>query len=295
MANITFSSPKMRKPITVYAVAGDRGTLLAVAKSHKIPIPFDCGDGDCGSCCVEVTHVTTGKPRMGLAMTEEEKERLRQLGKVTAEEIEAAETSDMPPRFRLACQMFIRDEDILVSFDGDEVLPETAPAVTIAAPIFKGGQEIKSIEQFLAYSVSIEQEAADHFEELSAAMDACGNTAVADLFRKLGEYALLHLGEAKARAGDADLEPLMPGSHVWPDLETPERTALWAGDPDLSKRDALKAALEGEQGGYEFYLHVAETNRSPEIRKMAKEFVKEESEHVAILERWIAGEEAAFA
>ncbi len=295
MANITFSSPKMRKPFTVYAVAGHRGTLLAVAKAHKIPIPFDCQDGDCGSCLVEVKHLSTGKPRMGLAMTEEEKERLRQLGKITPQEIEAAETSDMPPKHRLACQMFIRDEDILVAFGGDEVLPEPAPALSIAAGVFKGGQVITSIEQFLAYSVSIELEAAEHFDDLADKMDACANGPVADLFRKLGDYARLHLNEAKARAGDVDLTPMMPGDHVWPDLETPERTELWAGDPELSKSDALRAAMAGERAGYEFYLHVAETNKDPAIRAMAKEFVKEEAEHVAILERWIAGEEAAFA
>ncbi len=56
MANVTFSSPVMAKDVTVYALAGDRGTVLAVAKAHKIPIPFDCQDGECGSCLVQVTH-----------------------------------------------------------------------------------------------------------------------------------------------------------------------------------------------------------------------------------------------
>ena len=31
MANITFSSPSMARDVTVYAVAGDRGTVLAVS------------------------------------------------------------------------------------------------------------------------------------------------------------------------------------------------------------------------------------------------------------------------
>lgn len=46
MANVTFSSPVMPKDITVYAIAGHRGTLLAIAKAHKVPIPFDCQDGE---------------------------------------------------------------------------------------------------------------------------------------------------------------------------------------------------------------------------------------------------------
>ena len=37
MANITFSSPSMARDVTIYAVAGDRGTILALAKANKIP------------------------------------------------------------------------------------------------------------------------------------------------------------------------------------------------------------------------------------------------------------------
>lgn len=290
MANITFRSPVMKKDVTVYAVAGDRGTILAVAKAHKIPIPFDCGDGECGSCLVEVKHLAPG-PRKGLAMTEKEKEALRQLGKMTRDEVEAAEVNDMPPRHRLACQCFVRDEDILVSFEGDLTLPAKFPAVTQAAPIFKGRQEIGSVAVFLAYAVTIEEEAAVHFEELAEAMAACGNPDVAALFRQLAGYSRLHWQEAKTRAEGHDIDAYIPGEHVWPDLVTPEQTALWAGDARLSKRDALKAALAGERLGFEFYHHVAESTPDPAIRSLAKEFVKEEAEHVRILERWIEGEE----
>ncbi len=291
MANVTFSSPVMAKDVTVYAIAGHRGTILAIARAHRIPIPFDCADGECGSCVVEVRHLTDG-PRYGIGLTEKEKEVLKQLGKITKEEIEDTEVRDMPPRHRLACQCFVRDEDIQVIFAGDEVLPPKKPAMSIAAAIFAGGIKLRSVEEFLAYSVMIEQEAAGHFSELSAAMMRCGNTEVAALFEQLAGYSQLHHNEARARAGDTDLTALMPGEHVWPDLVTPEQTALWAGDPTLSKLDAMKAALVGERLGFEFYHHVAETSSDREIRAMALEFVKEESEHIEILERWIAREEA---
>ena len=55
----------------------------------------------------------------------------------------------------------------------------------------------------------------------------------------------------------------------------------------------MKAALQGEKLGFEFYLTVGGHTKDPEIAGLAKEFVKEESEHVAILERWIEREEAA--
>ncbi len=118
MANVTFSSPLLHKDVTVYAVAGDRGTILTVAEKHKIPIPFECRDGECGSCLIEVVTLT-GKT-MGSMLTDKEKSQLRSLGKITAEDVKKAETDDIAPKFRLACQYIVRDQDILVKFAGDE-------------------------------------------------------------------------------------------------------------------------------------------------------------------------------
>lgn len=286
MANVTFSSPVMAKDVTVYAIAGHRGTLLSIARAHRIPIPFDCGDGECGSCLVEIKH-TNPAVRYGIGLTEKEKEILKQLGKITAEEIERTEVNDMPPRYRLACQCFVRDEDIRVCFEGDQVLPAKKPAMSIAAGVFSGGIEIRSVDQFLAFAVRVEEEAANHFDALADDMARCANTEVADLFRRLANFSRLHLEEARARAGDRDVARFLPEDHIWPDLVTPEQTALWAGDAYLSRRDALKAALDGERLGFEFYHHIASTSPDPEIRAMAKAFASEEAEHVEILTRWI--------
>ena len=291
MANITFSSPVMAKDVTVYAIAGHRGTILAVAKANKIPIPFDCQDGECGSCLVEVKNLTPER-KHGIALTEKEKELLRQLRKITRQEIVDAEVNDMPPRYRLACQYFVRDEDILVTFQGDETLPKQREAHSIAAKVYKGGIEIRSVEAFFGYAVKVEQDAAIHYDQLGAAMEKVGNAEVANLFRELADYSRLHLEEAKKRAGAIDYNLHVPANYVWPDHATPERTDLWAGDPALSRLGALKAALLGERRGLEFYHSVAGFSKDPEIVKQAKEFVKEEAEHVEILERWIAREES---
>lgn len=292
MANITFSSPKMERDVTVYAVAGDRGTILAIAKANKIPIPFDCQDGECGSCLVEVKHLDP-KVRYGVALTEKEKEMLKQLGKITKAEIEDAETNDMPPRHRLACQCFVRNEDVIVSFVGDETLPDAGPHVTRAAAHFRGGLEIASIDEFLGYAVKVEQDAAIHFDELAAKMAACGNEEVAGLFRQLAGFSRLHLGEAKARAGSIDAHLEIPPDYVWPDHATPERTDLWAGDPSLTRLDGLKAALQGERRGFEFYRAVEARAKAADVKAAAKEFAREEADHVKILEAWITREEWA--
>ena len=291
MSNVTFSSPVMAKDITVYAVAGDRGTILAVAKAHKIPIPFDCQDGECGSCLVEVRHLAAGNRKHGIALTEKEKEMLRQLGKITKDEIYDAVVNDMPPRSRLACQCFVRNEDIIVAFEGDKTLPVQAPYLTPAAKIYRGGVQIASVEEFHGFAVKVEEDAALHFDKLSEAMKACGNLEVAGLFAQLANFSRLHLAEARKRAAAHGTEAAIPPDYAWPDHETPERTELWAGDPSLSRLDALRAALVGERRGYEFYYSVAGTTKNAEIKAAAKEFYQEEAEHVEVLEAWITREE----
>lgn len=292
MANVTFVSPRMPRDLTVYAVAGDRGTILALAKANKIPIPFDCQDGECGSCVVEIQHVGSARP-YGIALTEKEKELLKQLGKITREEIMEAEVNDMPPRYRLACQCFVRNEDVVVSFEGDTTLPEKGPHLSIAAGVYTGGLTIETLEQFLNFAVQVEEDAAVHFEKLGRNMSECGNADVAQLFFELAGYSRMHLAEAKARIQAHDVQVNLPAKSAWPDNETPERTALWAGDPGLSRLDALKAALQGERRGYEFYYAVAGTSSDPDIRKAAREFVREEAQHVDTLKLWIAKEESA--
>jgi len=292
VANVTFSSPSMAKDVTVYAVAGDRGTVLGVAKAHKIPIPFDCQDGECGSCLVQITHLSP-TTKYAIALTEKEKEMLRQLGKITRAEIHDAEVNDMPPRYRLACQCFVRNEDIVVTFTGDETMPAQRPYTTPVAKHFTGGIRIGTVDEFLSYAAKVEADAAIHFDEIAAAMEQCANQEVGKLFRQLAGFSRLHLAEVQSRAGKLDVTLDLPPEYVWPDHATPERTSLLAGDATLSRVDALRAALQGERRGYEFYVAVAATTHAPEVAAMAKEFVKEEAEHVSILEAWITREEWA--
>ena len=218
---------------------------------------------------------------------------LKQLGKITKQEIMDAEVNDMPPLHRLACQCFVRDEDISVEFEGDVTLPAKGPALSIAASIYKGGVGIKTLDQFLSYAVKVEEDAAVHFEHLAKAMTDAGNADVAGLFSQLAGYSRLHLEEAKAKCTRYQAVLELPASSAWPDNTTPEKTTLWEGDPALRRLDALKAALQGERRGYEFYYAIAHTTKDEQIRAVAKEFVKEEAEHVEKLKQWIVQEEAA--
>ncbi len=118
MANVTFSGPTLEKDVTVYAVAGDNATLLGLAKKNSISIPCQCQDGNCGSCLIKVTYLGDKAPK-GMALTEKEKLTLSVNGKLTKDQLAAAEVNDLPPPYRLACQFIVRDEDILVEFSGE--------------------------------------------------------------------------------------------------------------------------------------------------------------------------------
>lgn len=292
MANVTFSSPRLARDITVYAVAGDRGTILAVAKAHKIPIPFDCQDGECGSCLVEVEHLSP-KTRNAIALTEKEKDLLRQLGKITKDEIHDAEVNDMPPRYRLACQCFVRNEDVVVSFEGDETISAQGPYITPAAKYFAGGTVIGSIDELVGYAIKVEEDAAVHYDALASVMDGCGNGEVARLFRQLAGSSRTYLANARTKAGAAEAVKELPADYAWPDQATPERQSDLAGDPVLSRMGALHAALQGETRGYEFYIALSATTKTPEVETMAKAFARQKFEHVKVLEASIVREQWA--
>ena len=115
MPNITFSNSDY-KPKTVYATAGSHTeTILKIAKKNKIPVDFSCEDGECGTCLIKVTRLSE-KGAMGGPLTEKETKVLKELGKISKKEIEQMAVDDLPTQWRLACQIIVRDEDILVEY-----------------------------------------------------------------------------------------------------------------------------------------------------------------------------------
>ncbi|MBC7951869.1 MAG: ferritin family protein [Rhodospirillaceae bacterium] len=147
---------------------------------------------------------------------------------------------------------------------------------------------MNSVEEFLAYAAKLEQEAALRFDELADAAGSFANREVAEFFRQMAHFSRLHLDEAKKRGGFHDLPEMSPGQFHWPDDESPEATAIWGADPNMDVNQAMDLALEAEKRGLAFYADVLSATTDPEIKVMAAEFVEEEAEHVAAIERWIA-------
>lgn len=116
MPKIIFEHPEFDEMEIYVPAASHKRTILSLAKEYKVPINFDCQDGECGTCTIKVTDTDGNPTKMGVHMTEKEKAVLRETGKMTKDELERAIVDDMPSEWRLACQMIIRDEDIRVTY-----------------------------------------------------------------------------------------------------------------------------------------------------------------------------------
>lgn len=147
---------------------------------------------------------------------------------------------------------------------------------------------MESVELFLAYSIKLEEEAALRFDQLADAMASAGNQEVGKLFRRLADYSRLHMRTARERSGFHELPKFQPGDFEWPNIESPETAAIWAADPFIGREQALHVALEAESASLDYYRSVLESTHDPEVRAFAQEFVEEETEHVAELQRWLA-------
>jgi len=147
---------------------------------------------------------------------------------------------------------------------------------------------MESVEEFLAYAIELEREAALRFGQLADAMESAGNREVGRLFRRLAEYSQMHLSDARSRSGFRAMPAMAAGDYRWPDIESPETAAIWAADPFIGREQALQVAIEAESASYAYYHDVMVRTSDPEIRGFARAFAEEEAQHVAELQRWMA-------
>ena len=151
-----------------------------------------------------------------------------------------------------------------------------------------GPGSIAGVAEFLAHARALEWESAERYEELADNMEVHNNPEVAALFRKLAEYGELHAREVEARVRGLDLPRIAPWDFKWTCPEAPETQCTDALHYLMGPRRALELALLNERRGRDFYADVAADAPDPEVRRIAAEMVVEESQHVRLLEHWIA-------
>ncbi len=147
---------------------------------------------------------------------------------------------------------------------------------------------IRSTEELLAYSLAMESEAVERFEDLAEAMETHHNYEVADLFRKLAKIEGLHIDNVRRASLGRELPALLAWEYEWEGGESPEGGAMEEAHYLMQPWHALELAMHGEQRAAAFFRHVAATTVDDAVRQMALELLAEEEEHVALLQEWQA-------
>lgn len=147
---------------------------------------------------------------------------------------------------------------------------------------------IPDLDTFFAYSIALEEEAAERHDELADMLEVHNNDEVAAIFRQLAHYSRLHAAEVRALADNRALPRIAPWDFGWDDLEGPETADIDRVDYLISPRRALEVALANERSARSFYAGLGQWGLDEDIRRTAQSFAEEEAEHVELLEQWLA-------
>ena len=145
---------------------------------------------------------------------------------------------------------------------------------------------IGSTEELLAYSLAMETEAVERFNDLAEQMEMHHNYEVADLFHKLAKIEGLHIDNVNKASEGKQLPSLLAWEYEWQGGESPEGGLMEEAHYLMQPWHAIELAMHGEKRAAAFYRHVAETAVDGKVLKMALELAEEEEEHVGLLQKW---------
>lgn len=146
----------------------------------------------------------------------------------------------------------------------------------------------QELAEFLVYSIELESEAHDRYQELADAMVAHNNQPVADFFQRMAQEASQHLREVEALSVGLELPDLKAWDFIWPEEEAPETASYEALHYRMSLRQAIVLALQNEQAAERYYRQRAREAVDSETAKLAAQFADEELSHAAELRRMMA-------
>jgi len=148
-------------------------------------------------------------------------------------------------------------------------------------------KRMTDLDTFLAYSVALEEEAADRHDELADMMEVHNNPGVADTFRKLAHYSRLHAQEIRDHSKGHSLPVIAPWEFVWESMEGPEATDVGDVNYLMNTAHALNIAMGNEKRAHDFYFLISKDSPDDGVRALAAEFAEEEKEHLELLEKWM--------
>ncbi|HET9764613.1 MAG TPA: ferritin family protein [Casimicrobiaceae bacterium] len=144
----------------------------------------------------------------------------------------------------------------------------------------------QTLAELMALALAMEREAAQRYAEFADAMEIHNNLEVADLFRKM---AAIETGHVKAILAQMEWrDPPAVASDAWLDaIEGPETPRGDEVHYLMQPWHALAIALACEERAERFYERLARMATQASVRDAARELQREESEHVALVRRWM--------
>jgi rubrerythrin len=150
-----------------------------------------------------------------------------------------------------------------------------------------GGAAPRTLTEFMAQALTMEQEAAQRYGEFADAMEVHNNLDVAAMFRKMAVIEAKHAAQIMAQMGwkEAPKSPIAKPS--WEGFEAPETTPGDEVHYLMQPYHVLELALANEQRAERFFARLERAATSGSVRKAARELRAEEAEHVALVRAWM--------
>ncbi|HEX6019907.1 MAG TPA: ferritin family protein [Burkholderiaceae bacterium] len=144
----------------------------------------------------------------------------------------------------------------------------------------------RTIDEFMAQALAMERDAVQRYEELADAMEMANNRDVAKAFRTMAGYEAKH-AQAIMDQMKWTVDPPVP-ARAWPSAEAPEVVPNDEVHYLMQPWHALELALAAEQRAEAFFDELARTATDDAVRRAAIELRDEETEHVAMVRKWMA-------
>ena len=150
---------------------------------------------------------------------------------------------------------------------------------------FAGAPKITSLADLFAVAYQIEADAVERYNVLADQMETHNNPELVAVFRDLARAEAIHRDEILRLAGDIDVVAHARRMAKWKRGESPEESDLGSAHYLMTPWHALQLALPGEERAQAFFAAIVESTTDPDIKRMATEFMEEETEHVNLVHR----------
>jgi rubrerythrin len=151
-----------------------------------------------------------------------------------------------------------------------------------------GIEAVRSVNELMAYAYALEIEASERYAEFAEVMEAHNNLEVAELFRKLARIEHKHAEQILEEMGWTSPPKPPSTGYRWETVEGPETGDVTDLHYLMQPYHALQIALHNERRAEKFFAGLVKKASAGSVRKAAIEFMEEETEHVRLVEEWLA-------